>query len=425
MSSSGEQYVPGFDNRGTMVVSKGHPLLRTPVDVARLWGRIWDPIYEGFAQGRGRGYALVLLDDGGEIQATASLTAGRNALPNTVTVGRHTHCGLHVIGDPMVALRHLLVSVHAPDGEESTPLLEVSDLRTEKGFVVEGVGSVRAALVRGATNLAFASMRLLALPLSGAKSWPIFPHHAWECFFAEPAVLVQPALLENPAAEQEPSFRGTRVSVVQPPVEVSELVDSRLWSEESLPIRPRPAQVEQGRSGWSRETEGPQEPLQLDLGFMSSAERTDFDDFDDSNEDGSASESGAASDPDDNVVYFSAWECEPGQRPVPLVRVRLSGPGGRVWMTLSDRDLHRGVVLGRYERCAGHVKGHVFDDSVSRVHALLRSDGHGRILVIDTGSTHGIRLDSRGPERVRCEELRPGDRAWLSYASHVSVEDIQ
>jgi len=121
----------------------------------------WNEIYRRFEHGRGSGYALVLFDDLGNLQSMAALAEPTTGLPSTLTLGRHTECALHAVGDPCMALRNLLFAT-AP-GSRS---LEIVDLRTDTGFHIDTIGAVRAALVDGAVSLAFAGMRLVALPLS-------------------------------------------------------------------------------------------------------------------------------------------------------------------------------------------------------------------------------------------------------------------
>lgn len=141
MSSSGEEQIPGYDNRGTMIVSDAHVLRRAPVALKDVWDAHWHEIYGRFQHGRGSGYALCLFDDLGNLQATQPLAEPSAGLPSTVTLGRHTECGLHVVGDPCVALRHLMLAIKP--GSRS---LEIVDLRTDPGFHIDSIGAARGAL---------------------------------------------------------------------------------------------------------------------------------------------------------------------------------------------------------------------------------------------------------------------------------------
>lgn len=404
MSKSGEERVPGYGNDGTIVVSLRHVLQRTPVALERVWQTHWDEIHQSFDHGRGTGYALVLFDDLANIHAMATLSQPAaesppvSRLPNVITVGRHTQCALRVVGDPAVALRQLVLAV-----SPGSPTLEVMDLRTDGGLTIDAIGPARSAVVDGAISLSFASMRLVALPMSRAEPWPLFPHHAWQRFFGAAAIRVALELRQNPAAYRERRSTGTLVSLVQPVLDLED-VGPHWTGQESLPVRPRPALSESGASHWKRPTEG-SDPKQLELVFGEVANAADFDDAQDEDE------------APGNVVFVDAWP----DREAPIAQLTLDGPGGRAVMTLTDDDLDRGVVIGRYERCAGHVRGHVFDEYVSRVHALIKRDTEGRVVLIDTGSTFGVVVDGA---KTACAELASGKRAWLSPLSSLWVQPL-
>lgn len=96
-------------------------------------------------------------------------------------------------------------------------------------------------------------------------------------------------------------------------------------------------------------------------------------------------------------------EAEPDQLLAPdeLVagRLRLRSGSRRVSLKIGPTALERGVVLGRYERCAGH--GVIQDMSVSRVHAVF-IEVEGQAYLIDAGSTLGTTLDG---QRIACHPV--------------------
>ncbi|MBM4279962.1 MAG: FHA domain-containing protein [Deltaproteobacteria bacterium] len=80
-------------------------------------------------------------------------------------------------------------------------------------------------------------------------------------------------------------------------------------------------------------------------------------------------------------------------------------------------QLHDGLLLGRYERCAGHAET-AADLGISRVHALVvaRRD---RLYVVDTGSTNGTRVKRADGAVVELDARRrvmavaDDDQLWL------------
>jgi hypothetical protein len=78
----------------------------------------------------------------------------------------------------------------------------------------------------------------------------------------------------------------------------------------------------------------------------------------------------------------------------------LTLPGGR-FVRLSPAALHRGVLVGRYARCAIGPELFGDDRTVSRVHLCLVADPTGA-WVVDLGSSNGTRIRER---RVRALRL--------------------
>ena len=75
----------------------------------------------------------------------------------------------------------------------------------------------------------------------------------------------------------------------------------------------------------------------------------------------------------------------------------LEGPVSRRTVSIGDRALRNGVLLGRYARC-DMARGDE-DESLSRVHGLLLHVDD-QLLLIDTASTNGTRLSGGGDARV-------------------------
>jgi hypothetical protein len=75
----------------------------------------------------------------------------------------------------------------------------------------------------------------------------------------------------------------------------------------------------------------------------------------------------------------------------------LEGPVSRRTISIGDRALRHGVLIGRYARC--DMARTDEDNSLSRVHALLLHVDE-QLLLIDTASTNGSRLVSGADARV-------------------------
>jgi hypothetical protein len=66
--------------------------------------------------------------------------------------------------------------------------------------------------------------------------------------------------------------------------------------------------------------------------------------------------------------------------------------------TIHARDVARGILIGRYERCSLGIP----DESLSRVHALI-IEHDGKIWVVDTASTYGIFHNGERVRQVRLD----------------------
>ena len=77
---------------------------------------------------------------------------------------------------------------------------------------------------------------------------------------------------------------------------------------------------------------------------------------------------------------------------VAVGRLTVSEGRRRTHLRVGEAALQRGVVLGRYERCAGHQAFE--NDLVSRVHAVL-IEVDGVVHLVDAGSSNGTSLDGQ------------------------------
>jgi len=95
----------------------------------------------------------------------------------------------------------------------------------------------------------------------------------------------------------------------------------------------------------------------------------------------------------------------------------LVGSGsGRAAVRLGARAAHRGVLLGRYDRCDTAGLPVLVDSALSRVH-LLVLELDGSLYAIDTASKNGSWC---GGERIRATRLLPG--LGLALAGKATVE---
>ncbi len=100
----------------------------------------------------------------------------------------------------------------------------------------------------------------------------------------------------------------------------------------------------------------------------------------------------------------------PGTRGPLIGRVLLTAGGLRERYDVHAADLQRGLLIGRYERCAFGAG----DDRLSRVHLLLLRDGN-QIWAIDTASSNGTTAAG-----THIRQLRLHPQAELDLASAVT-----
>lgn len=111
----------------------------------------------------------------------------------------------------------------------------------------------------------------------------------------------------------------------------------------------------------------------------------------------------AAGAPEQQVMNPSMFSTRDGITHVNLAVMPMERGRGTLVVQPSARELEKGFLVGRYDRCARRLEDHL----VSRVHALLVERGD-KILVIDTASTNGtdIYAPSAAPPTEREARLR-------------------
>jgi hypothetical protein len=138
--------------------------------------------------------------------ASMTLSAADDAF---TIVGRHTQCGIALMEDPFVALRHLLVrSIKLPSGGVA---LRVLDLQTNLGFALPDGSRHTSIFAEGPIAVAMGEYALVALPtetrdedLPGELPKPEM------C--TPPAVREQLAAMENAMSPYRQNARPNRVS---------------------------------------------------------------------------------------------------------------------------------------------------------------------------------------------------------------------
>lgn len=100
----------------------------------------------------------------------------------------------------------------------------------------------------------------------------------------------------------------------------------------------------------------------------------------------------------------------------PWLEVKLESRRGSERWRLARSDLELPVLVGRYERCAGHGASTLTTEA-SRVHLALIADGDD-VLVLDTASTNGIERAGEEAASFRVSDeavivLSEGDRMYV------------
>jgi hypothetical protein len=126
----------------------------------------------------------------------------------------------------------------------------------------------------------------------------------------------------------------------------------------------------------------------------------------------------------DTYVRCRGGPSEPGPEPLLQPHERVEGHvvitkgASEECLAAGARALERGIILGRYARCAGGTTE--ISQDVSRVHAvLLRFEGE--VHLIDAGSKNGT---FKGDQRVKCAPVEVGCPYRLGKRTHVRWEPV-
>lgn len=153
---------------------------------------------------RGPGHRLVWVRGGAF--ASMVLSAADDAF---TIVGRHTQCGIALMDDPFVALRHLLVrSIKLPSGGVA---LRILDLQTQLGFVLPDGSRHTSIFAEGAIAVALGEYALVALP-NETKDDELPAELPQPEMHTPPAVREQLQALEQAMSPYRQNARPNRVS---------------------------------------------------------------------------------------------------------------------------------------------------------------------------------------------------------------------
>ena|GEM_PF-4957413 len=107
-------------------------------------------------------------------------------------------------------------------------------------------------------------------------------------------------------------------------------------------------------------------------------------------------------------VVFGGFDQEQYDNGESLGHLQLSGPRGFECLVITPELIDRGLLIGRYERCAFTEDQQ--DNHLSRVHLLFVRNGSD-LLAIDTGSSNGSYYEDR---RFRCLRVRGKTKIHLT-----------
>ncbi len=275
-------------------------------------------------------------------------------------VGRHTQCHVRLALPLSISLRHLLIRLHLRP-RTGEPVFKVLDLATPGGFfTAEGVPTFGlSGIGNGAFHLDGHSFFLLYREDS---SLPEHPDQAWARIFSSGEM--REDTLHPVLAPQENPFLPEQIKPRLAPV----LVDDARSSGNTF----------FGRSSvWV--IHGPEH---LDSGSM----------VDRSPRFGVLEEDEEYDDAEDAVQDNAGLACRQGKRLLLLLQDKTRFIDVRI--AVMAKQIQRGILIGRYERCnLGPTHFH-FSYDVSRVHLLLLED-EGRYFAIDTASSCGTTCDGK------------------------------
>lgn len=170
----------GASNDGTIVLGGrlGLDACPPPDGTFEELFRAHYPAIRGLLDGRVEpGLALLVASPDG-IEASGWFAA-KDAVINTLIVGRHSHADVFLPSDARLSLRHLALVLHR-NGGGGPAGFRVLSLRTPVPMADEENTPLEAVEARGPVLLRCASLALLLLPTGGAaETWPEDPEAAW------------------------------------------------------------------------------------------------------------------------------------------------------------------------------------------------------------------------------------------------------
>ena len=307
-------------------------------DAKALFEAQYETIRQGLNAHQEQGVLIMAFDEQGNALAQGWLRASLDKTRAAI-VGRHTACGVAVPGaDRNISLRHLAVLVRAQSHSECR--IRVIDLHTSRGFTDEDGQVLSAAMAEGPLFLGLDGLRLVFL-MTGEEA----PETAEGAYAAIPSrVLIEErkGTIGVPRARLQPALSGPITGAVGP-----------FRRGTSAGQSPSGASAGQSPSG----TSAGQSPLGTSVGQSPSGTSAVED----------AEQTLVRST--DGPVAAVADLCGADELAEGTLVIR--GPQRTVRRDVGPQALARGILVGRYERCAVGLDA----GRLSRVHFLIVRDG--------------------------------------------------
>ena len=325
-------------------------------DAEALFVSQYETLRQGLNAHQQQGVLMVAFDRNGNALTQGWLRASLDK-SRVAVVGRHTACGLAMpSADRNVSLRHLVVLVRASSHTEST--IRIIDLHTTRGFTDETGQVLSAATAEGPMFVGLDGVRLVFL-MTGEPA----PEKAEDAYRAIP----QRVLVEE--------RKGTvGASPARSPRRKDDLSEEEgegpsLSHTDGGTERTSPVQVTRGEQTLVRSVDGP--------------------------------------------VAAVAELCADDEAPEGHMIIR--GPTRTIRRAVGAKALERGILVGRYDRCAVGLDA----GRLSRVHFLITRDRED-VLGIDTASTNGSWL---GDREVSLTALTDGACVELAHSLKLTWQE--
>jgi hypothetical protein len=105
------------------------------------------------------------------------------------------------------------------------------------------------------------------------------------------------------------------------------------------------------------------------------------------------------------------------RKPSDVYEIVLQAGSRLACVRLSERDVGHGVLIGRDPKCIDAGVRAIFDEGVSRVHALVIRD-RDAVRIYDIASTHGM---TDHVAKIRSAVLETGSRVFLRSFGTIAV----